>query len=119
MQLLAEKAKEQPAAIAAGVPAPAEASGPALQPLAEAGQQAKGVSAAALLDPSTAWKLEKMEAQVSYASFASFALPLSSLAVHLGHFMFDFDCCFQVRLFWCIFCTGCLQYLWICMFMYA
>lgn len=82
MQLLAEKGKEQPAPVAAAVAAPAEPPRAAPQlPLAEASQQAHGVvAAAAQLDPSTAWKLEKMEAQVSVClCFACFALSLKIL----------------------------------------
>ena len=88
VQLLAEKAREQPAPAAAPVsalpagPAPAAAPAPApapapLQPHGEASQQTNAVPApAAMLDPSTAWKLEKMEAQVPFP-----ALPLSIFGV--------------------------------------
>lgn len=71
VQLLAERAKEQPkpeaapvsAPLAAG-PAPARAAA-AVQSHAEGSQQSPAaLIPAAQLDPSTAWKLEKMEAQV-------------------------------------------------------
>ena len=84
VQLLAEKAREQPkpdvapmsalsadapapaaAAVAAASAAPAAAAAAAMQPHAEGIQQSPAVLApAAQQDLSTAWKLEKMEAQV-------------------------------------------------------
>ena len=78
VQLLAEKAREQPKPEAAPVSAP-PADGPApaaaaVQPHAEGSQQSPAVLApAAQLDPSTAWKLEKMEAQVCILCMLCFA----------------------------------------------
>lgn len=98
MQLLAEKAREQPEPEAAPVlapaadgpaaasgPAPASAAAAAVQPHGAGSQQGPAALApAAQTDPSTAWKLEKMEAQVCILCTLCFApfLTADGLASH-------------------------------------